>query len=302
MISIIIVNYNTTQLTNDCIESIFLHSTDVDFEIIVVDNSDSDDFKLYNSRSQVKVIRSTENIGFGRANNLGLSFAIGEYILLLNSDTIVLNNILRLFLDEILMTSDDIFGLSTFLVNEKYEPIHSLEKFPTVLGDISKRIESRIRIKKHIININQNNKILGYYATGAVLFLRKKVISKEGFFDPNFFLYYEETDLQKRFQNAGYKLKVVSGPQIVHMESVSSKTLGVNRLSLIRYESKLIYFQKWERKWILMLYKITSSLLFLVLEYCYPKRRNYFIDKRTILEKHFGKSIIRSSFQSTNSE
>ena len=302
MISIIIVNYNTTQLTNDCIESIFLHSTDVDFEIIVVDNSDSDDFKLYNSRSQVKVIRSTENIGFGRANNLGLSFAIGEYILLLNSDTIVLNNILRLFLDEILMTSDDIFGLSTFLVNEKYEPIHSLEKFPTVLGDISKRIESRIRIKKHIINIHQNNKILGYYATGAVLFLRKKVISKEGFFDPNFFLYYEETDLQKRFQNAGYKLKVVSGPQIVHMESVSSKTLGVNRLSLIRYESKLIYFQKWERKWILMLYKITSSLLFLVLEYCYPKRRNYFIDKRTILEKHFGKSIIRSSFQSTNSE
>lgn len=292
MVSIIIVNYNTTQLTNDCIESVFLHSKGVDFEVIIVDNSDRDDFKLFNPRSQIKIIRSTENIGFGRANNLGLNLATGEYILLLNSDTIVLNNILRYFLNEILETSENVFGLSTFLVNENNEIIHSIAKFPTVLSDLFERVKSKIGLIKFSKNLNYTNIYLNCYATGAVLFLKKEVISQVGFFDPKFFLYYEETDLQKRFQNAGYKLKLVPGPKIIHKGSVSSNKLGLNRLSLIRYESKLIYFQKWESKLILVLYRVTSSLLFKILEYSCPKKRKYYIDKRNILKKHFGKSII----------
>lgn len=99
-VSIIIVSYNTCRLTQNCINSIFKHTMDVDFEVIVVDNDSCDDSKeMLSADNRIVYIQSGGNLGFGRANNLGYTKAKGKYLFLLNSDTILKNNAVKLFYD-----------------------------------------------------------------------------------------------------------------------------------------------------------------------------------------------------------
>ena len=93
-LSIIIVNYNTLELTSNCIRSIYQHVKDLQFEIIVVDNAspDMDADELSKRHPGIKLIKSPSNLGFAKGNNLGLSHATGKYILLLNSDCELIND------------------------------------------------------------------------------------------------------------------------------------------------------------------------------------------------------------------
>lgn len=93
-VSIIIVNWNTKDILKDCLESIFGQTKNIEFEVIVVDNASSDSSvaMVKNDFPGVRFIQNTENIGFAAANNQGMKIATGRYILLLNSDTIILGN------------------------------------------------------------------------------------------------------------------------------------------------------------------------------------------------------------------
>ena len=92
-VSIIIVNYNTLKVTAQCLDSIFRLTYGLSFEVILVDNASTDGSKeIFSQDKRIKYIYSDRNLGFGRANNLGFQTAAGEYIFLLNSDTILLNN------------------------------------------------------------------------------------------------------------------------------------------------------------------------------------------------------------------
>ena len=96
-VSIIIVNYNTKDLLVNCLNSIYEKTKDVLFEIIIVDNAsiDGSEEMIKNDFKEVVFIQSGDNIGFGRANNLGIKEAKGDCIFLLNSDTILLNNAIK---------------------------------------------------------------------------------------------------------------------------------------------------------------------------------------------------------------
>lgn len=99
-VSIIIVNYNTREITQNCIESIFQHTKGIDFEVILVDNASTDgSIELFEKDTRLKFIESGKNIGFGKANNLGYTYSKGKYIFLLNSDTILLNNAVKEFFE-----------------------------------------------------------------------------------------------------------------------------------------------------------------------------------------------------------
>lgn len=99
-VSVIIVNYNTLGLTSDCIESIIAQTSTVEYEIILVDNASTDGSKeVFAQDKRIKYIYSDQNLGFGRANNLGIREAKGRYLFFLNSDTILLNNAVKLFFD-----------------------------------------------------------------------------------------------------------------------------------------------------------------------------------------------------------
>ena len=96
-LSVIIVNWNTKKLLEDCLASIFKFTKNLDFEVIVVDNSSSDGSQkmVQNKFPKVKLIQNKDNLGFAKANNIGIKLAIGKYILLLNSDTYLIENSLQ---------------------------------------------------------------------------------------------------------------------------------------------------------------------------------------------------------------
>ena len=95
-VSVIIVNYNTIELTLNCINSIFTHTLGIDFEVIVVDNnSDDGSGEILRLDKRIVFIQNLANEGFGSANNIGYQYAKGKYLFLLNSDTILLNNAIK---------------------------------------------------------------------------------------------------------------------------------------------------------------------------------------------------------------
>src|SRR3712207_2177399 len=99
-VSIIIVNYNTCQLISNCIDTIFQNTDGISFEIIVIDNASCDASKSkFENDARINYVYSYENMGFGRANNVGMMLAKGEYIFLLNSDTLLINNAIKFFYD-----------------------------------------------------------------------------------------------------------------------------------------------------------------------------------------------------------
>ncbi|MDE7402043.1 MAG: glycosyltransferase, partial [Muribaculaceae bacterium] len=100
-VSIIIVNYNTSKLVNDAIDSVIRHTAGIDYEIIVVDNATEDlsqTLKEY-SNPKIRTIQLSENVGFGQANNAALEIASGRNILFLNPDTKILNNAVTILSD-----------------------------------------------------------------------------------------------------------------------------------------------------------------------------------------------------------
>src|SRR3989338_9627627 len=119
-LSVIIVNWNTKKLLEDCLKSIFKYTKGVSFEIIVVDNGSRDGSPkmVKNKFPQVKLIPNKENLGFTKANNQGIKIAKGKYILLLNSDTYLTENSFRKLLDKARSIGESLGSLLPFLLNK----------------------------------------------------------------------------------------------------------------------------------------------------------------------------------------
>lgn len=133
-VSVIIVNYNTLEMTNNCIESVFTKTKDVQFEVILVDNGSNDGSReFFANDKRIRYIYVDENMGFGRANNLGYKYCNGKYVFLLNSDTLLINNAIKKLYDYAESSDDSIACLGCPLVNVNDELMHSYGNFPTML-------------------------------------------------------------------------------------------------------------------------------------------------------------------------
>lgn len=215
-VSIIIVNYNTCLLTANCINSIFEYTEGITFEVILVDNASSDgSVEMFSSDSRIKFIEAGDNLGFGKANNLGYKYSQGKYVFLLNSDTLLKNNAIKIFKEKMDNLPRTIACLGTILLNEQLMPTHSYYVFPKwyhVVFPFTKTFKERNNITERVVD----------QLIGADLFIRRYVIEEVGFFDPGFFMYFEETDLQERFFQHGYSSYLITSPQIIHLEGKSS--------------------------------------------------------------------------------
>lgn len=232
MTSIIIVNYKTKELTKNCVHSIFNHFTHALFEIIIVDNNSEDDSVEYlkNLFPEITIIVNERNVGFGTANNIGVSAAIGEYVLLINSDTIVINNILAKFIAFYNTHIDLNLGvIGSLLLSANGDIVHSFGNFLTVLkptfgnrkkGTVLAEIEEKNYTKVDIV-------------VGANMFMKKTVFDSFNGFDENIFLYEEEMELQYRMQKAGYASFVICDRGIVHLEGKSSSNWFKRKCSFI---------------------------------------------------------------------
>ena len=251
MVSIIIVNYNTRQLTLDCLKSIYQHTKDIDFEVIVVDNASSDGSieAIRESFPIVKVIEPNENLGFGRANNLGAKYAKGEYLFLLNSDTLLIENSIKKLYDFYIENQGKLHigVLGCTLVDKDLNLIHSGGDFPTISRYI---FDHPFRVLNKIFKTNKStfkkfsyNDILTKVdmVTGADMFLSKKSFDKVGGFDERFFLYYEETDMEHRLTKLGYSHYIINTTKIIHLEGGSMSYSNWKRK--IIQNSQTLYFK-----------------------------------------------------------
>jgi GT2 family glycosyltransferase len=226
-VSIIIVNYNTKALLKQCLQSVFEKTQDIEFEVIVVDNASHDGSPqmVREEFPNVMLIESPENLGFGRANNLGAQYAKGEYLFLLNSDTILLNNAVKI-LAEFLDNNPKAGICGGNLFDENKKPTLSFALLPefSIIGEFL-----------HFLLVLRNNKIIMYFNTkthpipvkcivGADFMVRNNVFKEVGGFDKDFVMYYEEIELTYRIKKLGYTSFNIPQAQIIHIGGKSSNS------------------------------------------------------------------------------
>ena len=246
-VSVIIVNYNTLELTKNTIESVFEKTKGLNYEIILVDNASTDgsvEFFESNYKNKIIFIKNNENLGFGRANNKGIEIAKGKYIFLLNSDTLLMNNAIKILFD--FMEKNIECGVcGGNLFDRDNRPIHSFKKeLVNIYSDFDfiKNFILKFIYKKRI-DFNYTNKNIEVgYITGADMFIRKKILEKVGIFDSDFFMYFEETELTSRIKSTGKKIISVPQAKIIHLEGKS--TQFKERKFRMFTESKYKYFYK----------------------------------------------------------
>lgn len=251
-VSIIIVNYNTVKMTQECIESIFEKTTGLDFEVILVDNASTDGSKDHFEREErIKYIYSEDNLGFGRANTLGYEQSTGDYIFLLNSDTLLLNNAIFEFYEYIKSAPSQVCCLGCELVDIDGMPSYSFGTFPSnriFLGMIMKLYHLKFKALSFPSFFQGEHPLTVDYSSGADMFIRRKVVEELGFFDPDFFMYFEEVELQYRYHTKGYISQVIDTPKIMHLlggsELKKNKSTHSLRTKIIELESRYIYCSK----------------------------------------------------------
>lgn len=255
-VSIIIVNYNTKKITNDCIDSIISQTKDIEYEIILIDNASTDGSKEYfEKRNDIKYIYSNENLGFGRANNLGAKEAKGDFLFLLNSDTLLIENSIKklyyFFCQNELGLK--IGALGCVLIDKNLKINGFGDEFPSCTKEISNYL-SLIPILKFFSkrNIRKELELLANdyfeidYVIGADILMRKEVFNNLNGFDEDFFMYYEESDLQKRMNLLNLKSFIYTKTNIIHLEDASGKAIEhySNMKRIIVHKSKNLYLKK----------------------------------------------------------
>lgn len=228
-VSIIYVNYKTSQLIMNSICSVKKFTIDIEYQIIVVDNNSEDNSEelIHIIDPQIIYIKSKENIGFGRANNLAATAAKGNYIFFLNPDTILQNNAIATMVT-FLKNTPQTGACGGNLVDAELLPANSFGRsFPSLFEELLsifylKRIPL---LNWRSLSYNYTNKPLEVASiVGADLMVPKKILDKVGWFDPDFFMNFEETELCLRIIKAGYNIISLPEAKIIHLEGKSSYT------------------------------------------------------------------------------
>jgi len=248
-VSIILVNYNTISFLVDTISSVFLKTEDIEYEIIVVDNNSSDNSRVILAEKygdKVIYLGLVENIGFGRANNEGVKIARGRNLFFLNPDTILLNNAVKI-LSDYLDSNIHVGCCGGNLINFEGEPTYSFTRvrFMSIFYEIDKiflRIPSKLLYGKNYYYNYTNKPLRVNSIIGADLMIRKELFDKLHGFDPSFFMYHEESELEYRVKKAGYEIISVPYAQIIHLEGKSFSNNFIKLKKILA--SRKIYLQK----------------------------------------------------------
>lgn len=230
-LSIILVSYNTEKLTKVCLDSIYKFVTNLNFEVIVVDNNSQDgSIEMLNEFQKkyknLKLIKSKTNDGFSKANNIGYKTSKGEYVLLLNSDTEFKSKFIKKILE--VMDYDKKIGVvscalanpdGSFQVTGGYFP----NLFRVALWMTIQRLPffdslfKPFHPKKAFTTRQEID-----WVTGAFFLTRKSIIEKIGFLDEKYFMYTEEVDFCFRVKKLGYKIIIMPQWNIIHYGGASS--------------------------------------------------------------------------------
>ncbi|MES2701480.1 MAG: glycosyltransferase family 2 protein [Bacteroidota bacterium] len=232
MVSVIIINYNTFNVTCDCIESVIAHTKGVPYEIVLVDNNsptdNPDDFLL--KFPGIKLIKSMENGGFAKGNNIGIREALGDIILLLNSDTILTEDSISISAN--FLAKDPrigALGIRTIYPDGKLQP--SARKFRSIRNEILDLLRPLLMLmpyrRRASLMLNQYfkgdfNTPCGWVSGAYMMFpaaVLQKLPGKK--LDERFFMYGEDELWCYQFQEAGYTNYFLADTTIIHLMNAS---------------------------------------------------------------------------------
>lgn len=273
-VSIIIVNFNTDELTIQAVESVFAYAKVIVFEIIVVDNNSTRTnlTQLLAFHKNIAFIPLKENIGFGKANNLGYELSKGKYVFLLNSDAYLIDDSLSelfKFMEDIVNV--DVACCSPNLIDCNGNPNLCYGNFLSkdkILLDLGlKKINSIVNIDKLDISkrcdLNTNTAV--DYLSGAAIMIRRSVIEKHGLFNPNYFMYYEDMDLCFKYHCQGFKSILMPDLKMVHMggQSWAKNEFGTLKSMQIISYSRYLFSKNIISKQIAIVFYLIGYLWFL---------------------------------------
>lgn len=250
-LSVIIVNYNVKHYLYQCLDSLYKAIKDIDAEVFVVDNHSKDASVAYVSRrfQKVNYVESNHNLGFARANNIAIRQSEGEYVLLLNPDTVVGEDTIRrviAFMDE---HPDAGAAGVKMLKSDGTKAMESRRGLPTPMTSFYKMCGLCSRFPNH--------KRIGHYymscltwdepaeievISGAFCMLRRSAIEKVGLLDEDFFMYGEDIDLSCRLLKGGFHNWYLP-ETILHYKGESTQKSSFRYVHVF-YEAMLIFFKK----------------------------------------------------------
>ena len=251
-LSIIIVSYNVKHFLEQCLYSVDAACSGIDTEIFVVDNASVDgSAKMVKEKfPEVKCIANQDNAGFAKANNQAIRQSTGEYILLLNPDTIVETDTFVKILD-FMDTHADAGGLGVKMVDGtgKFLP-ESKRGLPTpavafckVFGLSHLFPKSKTFNKYHLGYLDRDKTHKVEILAGAFMLIRKSVLDEIGLLDEAFFMYGEDIDLSYRIIKAGYQNYYFPDARIIHYKGESTKKGSLNYV-FVFYNAMIIFAQK----------------------------------------------------------
>ncbi|RLB07043.1 MAG: glycosyltransferase family 2 protein [Deltaproteobacteria bacterium] len=244
-VSIIIVNWNTKDLLLSCISSVYSSiSKNLKYEIIVVDNGSHDGSSeaVKKSYPQVLVIQNKKNLGFAAANNIAFKIMKGKYALLLNTDCTLTKGAVEALYS--FMEEHPEAGITCGqLLNPDGSKQNSFSNFPSLLEYITnKSLLKIIWPSRFPSKYNSYNKPIEVDSCiGACVLLRKEAIEEVGYFDEDYFFFFEETDLAFRLKKAGWKVYFVPCAKIYHAQG---KSVGSNITSRALFYKSMYTFLK----------------------------------------------------------
>ena len=241
-LSIVIVSYNVCSYLEQCLQSVQTALEGIDGEVFVVDNhSDDDSVEVVRNRYPwVRLIANRENLGFARANNIAITQSEGEYVLLLNPDTVVEPDTLRevlLFMDE----HPKAGGAGVMMHQEDgTKAPESRRALPTPWVACLKMLGFTKRYYMSHLSWNEPARI--EVISGAFCLLRRKAIDEIGLLDEDFFMYGEDIDLSYRLLKGGWENWYVPA-SIIHYKGRSTRKTDYRYVHVF-YQAMLIFFRK----------------------------------------------------------
>ena len=260
-LSIVILSYKMKGLVKNCLKTIFESNFDFEYEIILVDNASKDkiDEELKESFAEVKLIMASKNAGFGTGVNLGLKEAKGKYVLILNPDIHILPGSVETMISYLkqnqnvgliapkLLNPDRSLQYTCYKWHNFWTPIYRrtfLGKLPWAKKDLDQFL---------MIDWDHNDTREVDWVQGSCMLIPKSVLDKVGFFDERFFMYFEDTDLCRRINQAKFKIVYCASAQMIHFHRRQSADGGlfsvfINKLTRTHIISWLKYMVKWRKE------------------------------------------------------
>jgi GT2 family glycosyltransferase len=251
-LSVVIVNYNVKYFLEQCLHSVELAINGIDAEVFVVDNNSVDGSveMVAEKFPWVKLIANKENTGFSRANNQAIKISAGEYVLLLNPDTVVeLDTFTKSI--EFMDSHPDAGGLGIKMVdgNGRFLP-ESKRGLPTpivafykIFGLSALFPKSKVFGQYHLSFLDKEKTHIVDVLAGAYMLLRSETLEKTGLLDETFFMYGEDIDLSYRITKAGYNNYYYPGARIIHYKGESTKKSSINYV-FVFYKAMVIFAKK----------------------------------------------------------